>query len=47
MSTCKWLDLGTLGYRPVLPKILPKHYLRYDGLFNIEHTNAKCHLCTL
>ena len=25
MSTCKWLDLQTLGSQPVMPKNLPNH----------------------
>ena len=26
MSTCNWLDLQTLGFQPIMTKILPDHW---------------------
>ena len=33
MSTCKWLDLKTLGSLPGMLKILPKYWCQHGGGF--------------
>ena len=40
MSTCNRLTLGTLGYRPIMPKNLPWTLTPYDLVSPCRYYNA-------